>query len=119
MSESSRDRRRKMRALIRARGAICEWCGWAVLPDADPLHGARATLDHIEPLFFGGANGKRNLVVACYSCNQTRGHMLADHWRRWLEGVGRAWAKLAPAARPRVPVDEAPAAVREMARAAG
>ena len=39
------------------------------------------TLDHVIPLFRGGSDTEDNLVVACKSCNSSKGTKLLDEWR--------------------------------------
>lgn len=54
---------KKLRVLKRDR-YICHYCG---------KYGD--TVDHIIPMSKGGRNGMKNLVCACYDCNQERGDM--------------------------------------------
>lgn len=58
-------------AMITEAGHRCFWCrrvgNLAVDPDGRTWH-----LDHRVPLFRGGPDERRNLVVACARCNLTR-----------------------------------------------
>lgn len=44
----------------------CRYCG-------RKLKLAEATADHVKPLAKGGYDKRRNLVVACAPCNQSKG----------------------------------------------
>lgn len=48
---------------------FCHWCQ----ADLSQTPSA-ATVDHVIPLARGGTNDRKNLVLACYTCNQERGH---------------------------------------------
>lgn len=39
------------------------------------------TLDHILPLFRGGTNDKNNLLMACRSCNSSKGAKTIGEWK--------------------------------------
>ena len=40
------------------------------------------TLDHIKPRSLGGEDTSVNVLCACHSCNQSKGH---TEWREWYE----------------------------------
>ena len=46
---------------------LCYWCGQKV---------GRYHVDHVIPLAKGGSNGPENLVIACASCNHSKGAKL-------------------------------------------
>lgn len=57
------------RAKIYARdGGRCRYCAELVGPDAAPYE-----IDHVVPRAKGGATTEANLVLACRSCNRTKG----------------------------------------------
>jgi hypothetical protein len=61
----------------------CYWCGTALiylskrqknlLNASGYLPPNAATREHVQPRSHGGTSGDRNLVAACYRCNQERG----------------------------------------------
>lgn len=57
-------------------GWYCYYCGDEVHPDpdrVDSLHKPKqATIDHKTPLSRGGADSKRNTVIACKDCNDEK-----------------------------------------------
>jgi 5-methylcytosine-specific restriction endonuclease McrA len=60
----NRRMRRKLFKAIRK----CHWCG-------EPFRTMKdATLEHIIPLARGGSHGEDNLTLACWKCNNERGH---------------------------------------------
>ena len=48
----------------------CCWCG-------ELLTYNKSTLEHLVPKLFKGSNDRRNLDIACYSCNNLRGNILS------------------------------------------
>lgn len=65
------EKRAALRASVLARLGIadeipCHYCG-TMTKRAD------VTLDHVYPKALGGRNEARNLVPACFSCNQRKG----------------------------------------------
>lgn len=59
------------RAVLTSSEALCAYCG-----DADgPFE-----VDHVIPRASGGENGLDNLVVACRSCNRSKGAKPLDEW---------------------------------------
>jgi CRISPR/Cas system Type II protein with McrA/HNH and RuvC-like nuclease domain len=38
------------------------------------------TIDHVLPLVLGGDNDLRNLVLACYACNNRKGEMAYEEY---------------------------------------
>lgn len=48
----------------------------------DPL---RATLDHLVPRSQGGKDSRKNLVLACYQCNQAKGRIGHEEFLRLIE----------------------------------
>jgi 5-methylcytosine-specific restriction endonuclease McrA len=47
----------------------------------DPL---RATLDHVVPRSHGGKDSRKNLVLACFQCNQAKGRIGAEEFMRLM-----------------------------------
>jgi 5-methylcytosine-specific restriction endonuclease McrA len=48
----------------------CTWCNEICKP----------TMDHVTPITRGGAHVASNIVVACLSCNSSRGNRLIHEW---------------------------------------
>lgn len=67
-------------------GWRCHWCGRALQQAVPETHPDRATLDHLTPVSQGGATDLANLVLACFRCNQRRGVMAPEAFRRLLGG---------------------------------
>src|SRR4051812_9387832 len=66
-SNSGGGRRMNLREMIwDAQDGNCAYCGVS-------LTFAETTLDHVRPRSKGGANSYENLVVTCWSCNNTKG----------------------------------------------
>lgn len=40
------------------------------------------TLDHVKPRSLGGQDTSNNVVCACHTCNQSKGH---QDWKKWYE----------------------------------
>ncbi len=53
----------------------CSYCGC----DVDL---SNSSLDHVVPRSKGGSNARSNLVLSCVACNQRKGNMDADEFRR-------------------------------------
>lgn len=63
--------RKRLAEEVSARdGARCAYCG----------HIGDLTLDHVIPRSQGGANDARNLVMACKSCNSSKGDRTPAEW---------------------------------------
>jgi len=58
------------KAIYERDGYQCVYCG-----ATDNL-----SLDHVEPLSTGGAHNEQNLVVACQSCNSSKGAKSLEDW---------------------------------------
>jgi len=56
-----------------ADGLKCMFCGV-------PIGKAPLTIDHFEPLEFGGKNDTSNYLSCCRACNKSKGSMPADEW---------------------------------------
>lgn len=68
-SRSGKRKQKSLKHILFKRDPKCYWCTKLLtLPEA--------TLDHMIPLSRGGSNSPDNQVLACYSCNQTRGNNL-------------------------------------------
>jgi 5-methylcytosine-specific restriction endonuclease McrA len=50
----------------------------------DPL---RATLDHVLPRLRGGKDSRKNIVLACFQCNQAKGTIGAEEFMRLMGPV--------------------------------
>ena len=60
-----------IRAQLKRQKGRCYWCGKKVMD----YH-----VDHVIPLSRGGSNGPENLVIACPSCNLSKGRKLPHEW---------------------------------------
>ena len=95
-SERLRKRARDLSlSVYKEKGYICLWCGVDIkplseIPEEERLdqpkpnmlywkqgnrimRTARATIDHIIPLWRGGTNDRDNLAPSCWTCNMKRG----------------------------------------------
>ncbi|MFC6080736.1 HNH endonuclease [Sphaerisporangium aureirubrum] len=65
------DKRQRYRRQLAARdGAACFYCGHRFRDLST------ATIDHLVPVYYGGTWARANLVLACFACNQAKGHRL-------------------------------------------
>ena len=91
--------------LAEAQNWRCAYC--SAVMTSEPGGPTEATRDHVVPKSLGGADGSRNLVAACFSCNLVKAdfdawafahaRMRAVHARRWLPGRWpglEAWARI-------------------------
>lgn len=58
----------------------CYYCGKDL---NDKIFKDRKTIDHKQPVTRGGTNDKENLVVACQSCNSSKGNKTEKEYRRY------------------------------------
>lgn len=65
----------KRKQLIRRDGNCCHYCGKKLLEQ-------QMTLDHKVPWSLGGSDALENLVIACRSCNQAKGIMSYQDFKR-------------------------------------
>jgi HNH endonuclease len=70
---SSIDRRLKRNELFWMQNGRCIWCEAQVAAED-------ATLDEIVPRGRGGTSAWGNVVMACWPCNQARGHSAPPPW---------------------------------------
>jgi len=61
------------RAVFERDGQCCVYCG----SSEGPFH-----LDHVIPVSLGGGASEDNLVVACRSCNLSKGARTAEEWMK-------------------------------------
>lgn len=62
---------RKRARLSEAQNHRCCYCGCEM--EVDPNHPRGATLEHYQAKAHGGLNHRDNCVIACRTCNTTRG----------------------------------------------
>lgn len=78
-------------ALIERDGMRCFWCACTMTRLGPDQFGRTpmtdATIDHLKALRDGGSNARKNLVLACHSCNITR-----DRDETWVSHRERATA---------------------------
>jgi hypothetical protein len=60
------------RQLLQEDGPACALCGEDVEPDS-PEYARRPSVDHIEPLFLGGAHQRANAQLTHFTCNSDKG----------------------------------------------
>lgn len=61
----------------------CHYCGVTVDPNLKPTDDLFATMDHVVPIKHGGKSNLDNLVLACYKCNNAKGHKsYISFWRK-------------------------------------
>jgi len=58
----------------------CSYCG-------RKLSAADATFDHVKPLSQGGYDKTKNGAIACEQCNQAKGSMTVDEFKRRMKGM--------------------------------
>lgn len=71
MIHGSRQRRALRHRLAEAQNWRCCYCGG----ECDFLS---ATIEHVQPLAFGGRDDWFNLAMACKGCNEMRGRPITD-----------------------------------------
>lgn len=74
--------RGEYKAAIKRRNRRCYWCGKELAKN-----GRNCTLDHIFPRSRGGQNTIDNLVLACGSCNMSKGSKSTEEWLQAIETV--------------------------------
>lgn len=72
-------KQRKRRALVERGGYECFYCKGPIAARTGRANSA--TRDHVVPRSRGGGNGRDNIVVACWRCNQVKGNMTGDEFR--------------------------------------
>lgn len=78
-----------LRNAMKLHGGQCFYCKITVLAGSIS---PEWTLDHVEPSALGGNDHLGNLVVACKSCNQKKGHQPIDSFNptataEWLKSL--------------------------------
>lgn len=87
------------RLAARGGGWDCHYCGHPLFPVvADEMHRdwlsalpvgvslERPTIDHVHPVSRHGSNEIENLVLACKSCNSSKGAKTPREFLAWLGG---------------------------------
>jgi 5-methylcytosine-specific restriction endonuclease McrA len=64
----------------KAKLVSCRWC-------KSKVPGSKAHADHVVPLSKGGSHSRRNLCIACPSCNLRKHAKLPKDWRKHLAAV--------------------------------
>jgi HNH endonuclease len=80
-----------LRTSMRLHGGECFYCKLAISAGSVS---PEWTLDHIEPSALGGKDHLGNLVIACKSCNQAKGHQPIDSFKpdaaaEWFKALQR------------------------------
>lgn len=58
----------------------CAYCG-------NPLEYKDMQVDHVTPLYNGGADGLSNMLPACRSCNHYKSTLSLDKFRRMIDSI--------------------------------
>ena len=66
-------------AIFGRQSGLCFWCGCDIRSE---YH-----VDHFIPLVKGGSNLPANIVLACPTCNTSRGSKMPDEFRMYLESI--------------------------------
>lgn len=75
----------RMRRLLGEQGEACTWCGVRVWVEAPTHHPLGPTEEHLTPHSMGGRRGS-NSAVAHRLCNEMRGIIEEDAFRRLMRG---------------------------------
>lgn len=65
--------------LFKRQKGLCKYCRSAMSKGEGPYE---ATIDHVVPISRGGRNSRDNVVLACRSCNQAKGAMSVEEFRK-------------------------------------
>lgn len=77
---------------MRGHGLPCEYCKREMRGDVPAAHPLRATKDHTIPKSKrNGKGGPHLIVMACYTCNQTKGDRFPEQWERFMQRNPRWW----------------------------
>ncbi|WP_426127909.1 HNH endonuclease [Pararhizobium sp. PWRC1-1] len=75
------------KAVLRTGGQRCYSCGRLFGAVHDMEEGElKPTVDHVWPRALGGDSGEENLLLACQSCNSTKGHIATWHMA-WIQPI--------------------------------
>lgn len=69
---------KKIRELYNEQGGFCAYCGTGMTLDMGFEN--TATQDHVRPVADGGGKSLRNIVAACFKCNQDKGKLPLLVW---------------------------------------
>lgn len=74
------------REILFFRYGKCFWCDKELIQNLGKTqYPSYVTLDHLRPLSLGGSkNSKRNLVLSCAECNQSRSSKVGQEFLDWL-----------------------------------
>lgn len=62
----------------REQHGMCAYC-------REPITYRTTTADHVIPRKAHGLDGRNNIVAACLPCNQAKGHLPAERFKRLLQ----------------------------------
>lgn len=68
------------------KGDCCYWCQRQLESSTSPS-GLAVTRDHVKPKSRGG----RRTVLCCRACNNLKGDMTVDEWKRFMEQNPKWW----------------------------
>lgn len=83
----SKDRRRRVQALIERDGLACCFCGKPIKPDAPANAREALSIEHVIPRSEGGPNALENLKLAHRGCNNDRGGRQGGAPTGWAESM--------------------------------
>lgn len=68
-------------ALVERDGAICHYCGVALVEPRGGFTENGITIDHVNPSAKGGGHNLVNMVLSCPRCNSSKG---AKHYQEFV-----------------------------------
>ncbi len=85
-----RDANRSGKSFINSKphGYSCHWCGREMLVGDKMRHPTR---DHVLPRSGPGKGVMRNVVWACYACNNLKGNMHPEFWKCVMRDIPEWW----------------------------
>lgn len=87
MQKASRKVGAVARSLFHKQGGLCHYCKCQMVLKRG--HSTAVTVDHIKPKSKGGTRHKRNIIGACWACNNARGSTPYDVFLAHVKANGR------------------------------
>ena len=76
-----------LRRLFKMQHRKCHYCGIEMILKQG--YGTSATIDHMVPKCHGGTRHPRNVVAACWACNNAKGDTGYDTFKQRIANLGR------------------------------
>ena len=83
---NSAQRQELINLLISRDGYYCYHCKGKLILDLKDPSGQEVTIEHIQPLAYGGSNKLVNLALAHAICNELAGRVSQKKYQRWSSG---------------------------------